>query len=770
MKNLRTIFHHLKGFNVITFNSTHFIVLAFSGICAGICFFYGNIILPHSFFWMFIFLPVLFLFLTEKNILFVVAYFLLFIFLGFLLAGVNYCSYTGDIKGTGRLTGFVKEGNFYKQAPIKLLKADKATKTNFKGRISLDSNLNIFDTIYFEGEIRKPHMYKNISNKPFFYEHFLHSRKVLHIREQRILSSNNFFKSLSMLREKLIRRFDKLNLEGRVFFIEVLFGEKRLDQKTRDVFGRTGAAHILSISGLHFSLTVFFAYILVYVLVFFIPSVVDVIPRQALTVIVALPLLVIYAYLSGLSIPATRAFLFFLLSSMFLLFFKKNFNTLNLLFLVALLLVINAPETLFNLSFQLSFISVFALVLCYKHLFLRTGEERFFAKVRKYLLNMTLSSAIISLFIYPLIQDFSNQSILASIFSNIFVIPLFSFFILPFLFISLPFSFNESIFSYILFMPDVGWKVFWWYINLLDRVFSKFSLNVYFDWKSAIIYYSVLLSLFFVKGLKKLLVLLVGIILLLITLPTPLKGPVLVFPDVGQGDCAVLKTEDNRVVFIDAGGNMWDENIFNKVYVPLMRTLGVNKIDYLILSHGHPDHTNAVEALVKNYAVDRVISGSEVKAGKVSNIIHVDKAPYTFERKGLKIIVFPGIYGSKDNNTSLWTYIEYMGKSLLFTGDTEKDGIGKMLRKVKLKKIDILKVPHHGAFSSFNQELYELKPDLAIISVGANNAWGLPSKEVTNFLRYKGIKYYRTDEDGEIIVNLKENSVYSYKNYYEINH
>ncbi len=770
MKNLRAIFHHLKGFNVITLNSTHFIVLAFSGICAGICFFYGNQTLPETFFWLLLCLPVLFLFLNENNPFFMIGYVLLFVFLGFLLAGVNYCSYQGDIKGTGTLTGFVKETNFYKQAPIKLLKANRIVKTNFRGRFSLDSNLNLFDTIYFEGEIKKPHMYKNISNRPFFYEHFLHSRRVLSIHEQRVLSSNSFFKSLSMLREKLIARFESLNLGGSNFFIEVLFGEKRLDQKVREVFGRTGTAHILSISGLHFSLTVFFAYILVYVLVFLIPSVVDIIPRQVLTIIVALPLLVIYAFLSGLSIPAMRSFLFFLFSSMFLLVFKKNFNTLNILFLVALLLVINDPEILFNLSFQLSFISVFALVLCYKHLFVTSGEEHFFQKIRKYVLTVTLSSTVISFFIYPLIQDFSKQSIIASIFSNVFVIPLFSFFVLPFLFISLPFSFNENMFSYILFVPNLGWKVLWWYINLLDNMFSKFSFDVYFDWKSAVIYYSILLSLFFVKGLKKLFVLLAGIILLLITLPVPLKGPVLVFPDVGQGDCAVLKTEDNRVVFIDAGGNMWDESIFNKVYVPLMRTLGVKKIDYLILSHGHPDHTNAVEGIIRNYAVGKVILGSEVKAVEASNIIHVNKAPYTYEREGLKIIVFPGIYGRGENNASLWTYIEYMGKSMLFTGDTEKDGIGMMLRKVKLKKIDILKVPHHGALSSFNQELYELKPNLAIISVGANNAWGLPSKEVINFLSYRGIKYYRTDKDGEIIVNLKENSVNSYKSYYEINH
>ena len=769
MKNLRIIFHHLKGFNVIELNSTYFIIFAFFGISAGICVFYQNPTLPNAFFWLLLCFPLLFLFISEKNLLFAIAYFLLFVFLGFLLASGNYCSYTGEIKGTGVLTGFAKDSNFYKEAPIKLLKATKSVKTNFRGRFNLDSNVSFFDTIYFEGNIKKPYMYKNIYNRPFFYEHFLHSRRVLSINEQRVLESNSFFKLLSMLRKKLIAKFENLNLEGSSFFIEVLFGEKRLDQKVRDVFGRTGTAHILSISGLHFSLTVFFAYILVYVLVFFIPSIIDILPRQVLTVIVALPLLVIYAYLSGLSIPATRSFIFFLLSSMFLLVFKKNFNTLNLLFLVALLLVINDPETLFNFSFQLSFISVFALVLCFKHAFVRNVNEHFFQKVRNYVLTVTLSSVVISLFIYPIIQDFSKQSIIASIFSNVIVIPLFSFFVLPFLFMSLPFSFNESMFNYLLIVPNMGWKLLLWYINLLDSIFSRFFLDIYFDWKSTIIYYLVLLSIFFVKGLKKLFVILAGVVLLVIVLPVPLKGPVLVFPDVGQGDCAVLKTENNKVVFVDAGGNIWDENIFNKVYVPFMRTLGVKKIDYLILSHGHPDHISAVEAILKNYRVDKVILGSKIKAEEGAEFIYVDNVPYVYDRDGLKIKVFPGIYGNKENNSSLWTYIEYRGRSMLFTGDTLKDGIGKMLKKLKIKKIDILKVPHHGAFSSFSQELYELKPKLAIITVGANNVWGLPSKELISFLRYRGIKYYRTDEVGEIIVDLKENNIKCYIDYYQIN-
>jgi competence protein ComEC len=250
-----------------------------------------------------------------------------------------------------------------------------------------------------------------------------------------------------------------------------------------------------------------------------------------------------------------------------------------------------------------------------------------------------------------------------------------------------------------------------------------------------------------------------GIFLIFVFSNKPLEGPILIFPDVGQGDSAVIKTENKKIIFLDTGGNVWDENLNKKVYLPLMRKLGAEKIDYLILSHFHPDHSRMVDSLGKQFKVEKIIRGDDLLKFNKDLIIKDDK---------WKIYIFSGIDDKRENNRSSWTLIEFGDHKMLFTGDTEHDGIDKMLKKVKkyTESISILKVPHHGALSSFNKNLYELKPKFAIITVGNENPWKFPSNELITYLKGKKIKYFKTDVDGEIIFNLNDVRVTTYKSYY----
>lgn len=690
--------------------------------------------------------------------------FLFFLCLGTLRASFTLNTCEGMVEGKGYVSSFVKDSKYYKRATLNVEESTKNLLSKVEGRFDLKKRLSLFDVILFQGELRKPYRYKNILSMTHIYENMLERRIILKVNELEIKSKSRFFNSLMDIRDFLINQFGKSKGDGKNFFIEVIFGEKVLDNYIRDIFSKTGTAHILSISGLHFALTVFFAYIIVYVLNFLLPSSVDLLPRQVLVIIFSIPLLIIYALLSGLSIPAIRSFLFFLLSSIFLLFFKKSFNAFNLLFLVALIFVINDPNILTSISFQLSFLSVFALLVSFKlqKSFIGRFERSLKSKVLEYFTTMMFISLTITLFILPVINSFTRQNLFATMLANPVIIPIFSFIILPFLFISLPVAFlSENLFNAMLVVPNLGWKIIYNYLEFLANKLPELYLDFDFSLFSLVVYYSILLIVFLTEKKIKWAVVVLGVFFVFLFREKPLEGPLLIFPDVGQGDCAVIKTEEGEIIFIDVGGNIWDENLGKKVYFPLMRKLGAKKVDFVIISHAHPDHSGVIDWLKRNYPVERVLTGEELLSSKREILI----------KKGRwNIYILTGLDERKENNKSSWVFVEYENYRMLFTGDTEKEGIEKMIKKysnILKKDITLIKVPHHGASSSFHEDLYRrFGAKYAVITTGKGNPWNLPSNEVLKYLKEKNIKYFRTDEDGEIIMNLHDGKVITYKQYY----
>lgn len=533
-------------------------------------------------------------------------------------------------------------------ATLSVEESTKGILSKVEGRFDLKEKINLFDEIMFQGELRKPQRYKNIQSKTHIHEEMQENRRILKVSKLEMKSKNRFFEWLVGIREFLINQFEKIECSGKNFFIEVIFGERVLDDSIRDIFSKTGTAHILSISGLHFALTVFFAYIIVYVLNFLLPSSVDLLPRQVLVIIFSTPFLVIYAFLSGLSIPATRAFLFFIFSSIFLLFFKKRFNTYNLLFLIGLIFVIIDPQVIFSLSFQLSFLSVFALLVSFK--FHKSLKNRYEASLKSrilhYFISMMFISLIITLFILPVINNFTRQNLFATMLANPVIIPIFSFIILPFLFISLPVAFlSENLFNAMLVVPNLGWKIIYNYLEFLANKLPELYLDFDFSLFSLVVYYSILLIVFLTEKKIKWAVVVLGVFFVFLFREKPLEGPLLIFPDVGQGDCAVIKTEEGEIIFIDVGGNIWDENLGKKVYFPLMRKLGAKKVDFVIISHAHPDHSGVIDWLKRNYPVERVLTGEELLSSKREILI----------KKGRwNIYILTGLDERKENNKSSW--------------------------------------------------------------------------------------------------------------------
>ena len=114
-------------------------------------------------------------------------------------------------------------------------------------------------------------------------------------------------------------------------------------------------------------------------------------------------------------------------------------------------------------------------------------------------------------------------------------------------------------------------------------------------------------------------------------------------------------------------------------------------------------------------------------------------------------------YGNENDNSNV-IYTDLNGYKFMFMGDASITTEKEILDKYNLPDIDILKVGHHGSKTSSGKEfINEINPKYSIISVGKNNRYGHPNKEVLNNL--KNSKIYRTDQDGSIMFKIKNNKL-----------
>ena len=114
-------------------------------------------------------------------------------------------------------------------------------------------------------------------------------------------------------------------------------------------------------------------------------------------------------------------------------------------------------------------------------------------------------------------------------------------------------------------------------------------------------------------------------------------------------------------------------------------------------------------------------------------------------------------YDNENDNSNV-IYTELNGYKFMFMGDASTTTEKEILNNYNLPNIDVLKVGHHGSKTSSGEEfIYEINPKYGVISVGKNNRYGHPNKEVLENLKYS--KIYRTDQDGSIMFKIKNNKL-----------
>lgn len=256
------------------------------------------------------------------------------------------------------------------------------------------------------------------------------------------------------------------------------------------------------------------------------------------------------------------------------------------------------------------------------------------------------------------------------------------------------------------------------------------------------------------------------------------------FVNVGQGDGAVLSIPFRETIIIDGGGNseFSSYDYGKEVFLPYLRREGHHRIDLAVVSHYHSDHCLGVIAAMKKLTVKEVLipdclADNEYRI-EIEQIAKDKNIKVSYYKAGAKLCFNSGLMmdiispDDKDllsideNDTSFGIRVSYGDFSALFVGDLTSNIEEK--HKGEWGKSNLLKVGHHGSASSSGETFIdEVSPDVAVISVGLGNVYGLPNNDVIRRFMKRKIPIYRTDMHGDITVFADKSGRYRMNTFLE---
>lgn len=542
-------------------------------------------------------------------------------------------------------------------------------------------------------------------------------------------------------------------------------------------YARAGVSHILSISGFHVAvIATTVAHLLLFVLLRWQWLALRFNIRKSV-VMVTLPVMAGYLVFTGAA-PATARSVVMLTAVAVALWAERESDVLDSLLLAALVLIVHSPPVLFDLSFQLSFLSLWGIVVLTP--LLMTPVESRLSGWRRHLALFTAASlAAVMATALPTLAAF-HQASLTGLIANLVVVPLLGYgavilgaAAVPLVFVALP----------------VAHALFWlagWLVMLANRfvlwvsafpVVRSYQVGQ-LDLVATVV---VLAILSFVRSVRLRLLLVGSVVaggLAMHLWPAPQSAQQLrlTFLSVGQAESILVQFPDQTTMLIDGGGYLKDNgHDFGERYlVPALQTLGIKRIDRLVLTHPHPDHLGGLPAVAEQLPVGEFWHG----AVPHSPGDDYNRLKAALQKKGVPIrslapgnlqiamggcvvtAIVPPADGSSQapsdeagNEQSLVFRLDHNQFSALLMADAGFSTEKRLLEN-GIAPVTLLKVGHHGSRTATSLAFLErVRPRLAIISVGAGNRFGLPAPATVRRLTDHGVRIYRTDQDGTVQVS-----------------
>ena len=517
----------------------------------------------------------------------------------------------------------------------------------------------------------------------------------------------------------------------KAFIRGVIFGDKsQLDEDVYEDFQNNGTAHILAVSGLHVGILYGIYRRLL--------------KKHSGAMITAVFFLILIGYgtMTLWSVSVTRAICLVVIITIGNLL-DRRYDLTTALALIGIILLLDNPYIIENTGFQMSFLAVASI--------------GFIGPFLQRLLPPAVAVAIaVQVGMMPYTAYVFNYIPLLGIICNVPII----FFVSILVPLGLGCFFLSTFFYFV--QVEMFNRVLCAVTNLLikaNAVLAQdglFSIDVVSPklWMVGLLYLSVfyLSSEDFIvrvhrrdkAGLTKITSVIFAVVIALVPIgQSDFDNAFLVFVDVGQGDCVHISPKGNSDILIDGGGNL-NYNVGKNVLKPYLLKNGNSNVDLAMATHLHTDHYLGLTQLVECYKVTNLIT-----KGKIGDRITIDESCFVD-------IIWPAEQNldiDDENLNSLIFKINYKGYTVLVTGDITEEGEKGLINQYKgtdVLKSNVLKIGHHGSKYSTTDEFLEVvNPEIAVISVGKNN-YGHPSDEVIEKLDKKGIMVFRTDRDGAV--------------------
>lgn len=562
--------------------------------------------------------------------------------------------------------------------------------------------------------------------------------------------------------------------------------QSKIPPEIREAFNQAGVAHLLAFSGLNLGLVgglafFFFRFLLslsetalLYLNVRFWAMVGSFIPVLG------------YALLAGLSPPVSRALLMVTLVFLALLL-KKQSDLLNNLALAALILLLLSPASLFRPSFQLSFVSVWAIGYLLPQIWPPAGnpeqpDRSWGYRGLLYLWGIFCVSLVSQLATIPAVTWWFHQISFIGLISNLLLVPLTGVFVVPVGLLAILLSpffpwGTACLFKITDLLLEGTWGITHFFASL-PGAFIYFPRPA---WPEIFFYYLALLLLFNRRQIPRaswaLGLTLAGLVLAFsfpqLKTVLGLRPLTLTFLDVGHGSAVLVEFPSGENLLMDGGGSPNPAfDLGERVVGPFLWQKKIFSLDTVVLTHPHPDHLNGLPFILNKFKVkefwwngERIDSESFYR---LENLIRSKKIPVVEPRSGwtrnfgaVRVGILNPEPGSLQdsagapwhgqNNHSLVLQIDCRGQRVLLPADIEAAVENRLLARGPALRSQILQVPHHGSLTSSQPAFIEtVAPRWAVFSARGSARFPVPHPEVLRRYQERNIPILRTDQEGAI--------------------
>lgn len=656
---------------------------------------------------------------------------------------------------------------------IKLIKTNK-TFVNLNENIEIYKKLKIGDKLILKGNLSVP--FESINPSQFSYRDYLKTKNVYTIfytkagSYEKIKTLTNykwkFLQFINDIRDNIIYKHSKYIGKHKIELLGgVVFGDDAVNptQKLEDSFLHSGLTHLLAASGLNVGLI--FAVCFYIFQIFKMP--------YKLNIILNMFIIFLYMCMTGFPVSIVRAGImieFVLLGK----FINREAKSINLISLAAFLMLLRKPLLIKDISFQLSFLVTFGLIIS-TNTFLKYFP--FNEKIPIVIKGDIIAPIISQLWVLPLQMFYFNSFTLYSILANILV--------LPFIMIVTFIGFLSAFLALIPYFGDILLKLTDTLLNpLLTLIINISNIFLYLPHSltttfkphifQIILYYLIIISL--VLNLKTKIKQIVICVLMLILSFTfidikPKTLDIITFA-VQNSDMILIKTPNKKYILIDTSKQGYKDSPSKAkmVLIKYLKDNYIKNLELIILTHYDNDHAGGLIDIYKNVNVKKTILLNTFHKSQlfynIQKYIKENNINFEYAKNNHKIDIDSNVslttFYNKDakdeNDSSIITLLEYKNFKALFMGDTSINTYN-VLRGFFPKNINFLKLGHHGAKDTLNEQmLNNLTPKIVILSTGQNKYYH-PHYSTLSLLNKHKIHFLRTDYDNAI--KIETNGFYS---------